>query len=131
MWKDNGASKRWLGEMLKDLPDEEQCNICCETFPSRDLMFGLCWPCDNELNASDEEDWSAYKMDMKERLESDFTYHPPKEESKPIFVEAREKAKDFALWINDNYPHCRERSLALTKLEEVVMWANAGLARNQ
>lgn len=26
--------------------------------------------------------------------------------------------------------HSREKSLAMTKLEEAVMWANAGIARN-
>lgn len=70
-------------------------------------------------------------MDLKERIESDFTYHPPKEESKPIFVEARERVKELAHWINEHYPNGREKSLALTKLEEAVMWANAGLARHQ
>lgn len=26
-------------------------------------------------------------------------------------------------WVTNNVPHCRERSLALTKLEEASMWA--------
>ena len=32
--------------------------------------------------------------------------------------------------IIDSMPNCREKSLALTKLEEVVMWANKCAARN-
>jgi antitoxin component of MazEF toxin-antitoxin module len=39
-------------------------------------------------------------------------------------------AFELAEYINENVPDSREKSVALTKLEEVVFWANAGIARN-
>lgn len=58
-----------------------------------------------------------------------FTYHPPKEEQVAAFQEIRAQAMYLARYITQASPDCRERSLAITKLEEVVMWANAGIAR--
>ncbi|WP_417754191.1 hypothetical protein [Slackia isoflavoniconvertens] len=40
-------------------------------------------------------------------------------------------ACDFALTIQANCPESREKSLALTKLEECIMWANAAIDRNE
>jgi hypothetical protein len=40
-------------------------------------------------------------------------------------------ARDYALAIQANCPESREKSLAFTKLEECVMWANAAIARNE
>lgn len=37
---------------------------------------------------------------------------------------------EHAKIINEIVPPGREQSLALTKLEEVMFWANAGIARN-
>ena len=39
--------------------------------------------------------------------------------------------KEFAYLLNDLCPDSREKSLAMTKLEECVMWANASIARNE
>lgn len=39
----------------------------------------------------------------------------------------REVAKDLVDAIFDDVPECRERSLALTHLEEVAMWAVKGI----
>lgn len=36
--------------------------------------------------------------------------------------------RDLYDQITATLPHCRERSLALTKLEESAMWANKGFA---
>ena len=41
----------------------------------------------------------------------------------------REHALEFAEHVLDSVPHSRERSLAITKIEEAVFWANAGIAR--
>lgn len=60
-----------------------------------------------------------------------FTYHPPHGTQPARYVAIREKAKEFAVLINDTTPESREKSLALTKLEEAVMWANASIARNE
>ena len=65
------------------------------------------------------------------RIDRDFTYHPPKGNQQARYVEIRDTAKSFALLISDNCPASRERSLALTNLEQAVMWANASIARNK
>lgn len=63
-------------------------------------------------------------------LEKRFTYHPPKEGQPAVYEEIRSVAKRFAYILINNVPDSRELSLALTKLEEVVFWSNAGIARN-
>ena len=67
---------------------------------------------------------------IEEDIKNRFTYHKPKEDKAYIFVDIRECAKNFANMINALVPESREKSLAITKLEEVVMWANAGISRN-
>lgn len=62
-------------------------------------------------------------------IESRFTYHKPTETKAQKYQILRDKAKEFAYLIQDLCPDCRETSLALTKLEEVIMWANAGISR--
>lgn len=66
---------------------------------------------------------------LQDRVKNDFTYHRPPAEIGPVFVEIREKAKELALLIVDRVPAGREQSSALTRLEEAVMQANAGIAR--
>lgn len=64
-------------------------------------------------------------------MEKRFTYHAPKEGQPLRYNELRETAKALAVMILINCPPSRERSLALTHLEESVMWANASIARNE
>jgi hypothetical protein len=64
------------------------------------------------------------------RIETDFTYYPPKEGQPEIYVKLRNEAKKLAYMIDEFVPESREKSLAFTKLNEVIMWANAGIARN-
>lgn len=70
-------------------------------------------------------------MEPSDDLKNRFTYHKPKPESVPMFEQIRGRALDFAAQIEQLTPPSRERALALTKLEESVMWANAAIARNQ
>jgi hypothetical protein len=65
------------------------------------------------------------------RLKKDFTYHPPKPDQLPRYEEIRDYARTFAATILVDCPASQERSLALTRLEEAVMWANASIARNE
>jgi hypothetical protein len=68
-----------------------------------------------------------YKPDVENR----FTYHPPRSEGEVEKYELLRKAgKWLALDILKHTPESREQSLALTKVEEAVMWANAAIARN-
>jgi hypothetical protein len=66
----------------------------------------------------------------EETIRNRFTYHKPDGEKPVTYQLIRGTALDFALLINRLCPDCRELAIALTKLEEVVMWANAGIARN-
>lgn len=65
-----------------------------------------------------------------QQIENAFTYHAPKEGQPEKYVALREKAKELAYLINELVPKSREQSVALTHLETVTFWANAGIARN-
>ena len=67
---------------------------------------------------------------MDPRIENNFTYHAPKEGQPEKYQALREKAKELAYLIAEIVPPSREQSLAMTKLEECLMWANAGIARD-
>lgn len=69
------------------------------------------------------------KTDLLKRIENNFTYHRPPTEVVPVFAAIREKALELAKLIALNTPPGREQSTALTRLEEAVMHANAGIAR--
>lgn len=63
-------------------------------------------------------------------LENRFTYHPPKDGQAATYQGLRAIALNFARTIDQQCPDSREKSLALTHLEDAVMWANASIARN-
>lgn len=65
------------------------------------------------------------------RLANTFTYHAVKDGQQERYSEIRETAYRFASLIVVETPPSREQSLALTALEEAVMWANAAIARNE
>lgn len=69
--------------------------------------------------------------DVKLQIEQSFTYHSPKGNQPERYESMRSLAKSLAFHIATCCPASRERSLALTKLEEAVMWANASIARNE
>lgn len=62
-------------------------------------------------------------------IETRFTYHAPKPGQPELYQRIRDRAKELAMLIDTVVPDCRERSIAITKLEEAVMWANVGVAR--
>lgn len=64
-------------------------------------------------------------------IDNNFTYHAPKGDQQMRYQSIREIAKGLAMFIDDHCPDSREKSLAMTKLEECVMWANASIARNE
>ena len=64
-------------------------------------------------------------------LMKNFTYHPPKEGQPEKYAAIRAKAHELAELMQTSCPQSRELSLALTKAEESVMWANASIARNE
>ncbi|QWU18454.1 hypothetical protein KP014_20135 [Paenibacillus sophorae] len=64
-------------------------------------------------------------------IENNFSYHPPKVGQSEKYQQIREKAKEFAYLIDELAPSSREKSLAMTNLEQSVFWANAAIARNE
>lgn len=65
------------------------------------------------------------------QLSSTFRYHRPQGNQPERYECIRDEAGKLAMLIATNTPESREQSLALTKLEEVVMFANAAIARNE
>lgn len=62
----------------------------------------------------------------------DATNHPPKDSTVIDAFEAlRDAAVEFAAVIYDTTPRSREQSLAVTNLEQALMWARAAVARHQ
>jgi hypothetical protein len=60
-----------------------------------------------------------------------FTYHAPTVTQIPRFALIRSEANRLAQVLNTNCPPSRELSLALTHLDQVVMFGNAAIARNE
>lgn len=67
----------------------------------------------------------------KSQIEKAFTYHTPKVDQRERYIQIRDAARNLVELFNDLAPASRERSLAITKTEEAVMWANAAIARNE
>lgn len=67
---------------------------------------------------------------MNETIERNFTYHAPREGQAELYQSIRAKARELAELLDGACPDGREKSLAMTKLEESVMWANASIARS-
>jgi hypothetical protein len=73
-----------------------------------------------------------------EEISTRFTYHPPSEAVKrngltqqERYEAIRHQGGELANNLIAFCPDSRELSLALTKLEEAVMWANAAIARRE
>jgi hypothetical protein len=67
----------------------------------------------------------------KTDIDNRFTYHALKDGQADRYGKIRFQARLVAYLIESECPDSRERSLALTRLEEAVMWANAAIARNE
>jgi hypothetical protein len=66
----------------------------------------------------------------REELAKRFVYHAPREDQIVKYNDIRSEIKKLAVLLCELTPDCREQSIALTHLEEVVFWANAAIARN-
>ena len=75
-------------------------------------------------------------IDRKE-IDIRFTYHPPTDlerdglSQRSRYETLRQEANLLARKIAKWCPESRESSLALTKLEEAIFWANAAIARRE
>ena len=68
-------------------------------------------------------------MNQNETIENNFKYHAPTGDQQTKYEALRAKGKELAYLIEESCPPGREKSLAITKLEEAIMWANASVAR--
>jgi hypothetical protein len=62
-------------------------------------------------------------------LENRFSYHAPSDEKIVKHSQVRATLQAVAEGFEEFLPDSREKSLALTKLEEAMFWANASIAR--
>lgn len=67
-------------------------------------------------------------MDRKD-LDNRFMYHKPDDDTALKHQQIRLGCRELADDLNHLLPEGREKSLAITHLEEVMMWSNAALAR--
>ena len=65
----------------------------------------------------------------KDDLDNRFSHHDPLDTSDLDMSHVRELIRDLAEDLNVMVPDGREKSLAMTNLEQVMFWANAGIAR--
>lgn len=70
------------------------------------------------------------EMHMKEELEARFKSYPMTDENKIKSHRLRNSTTILAESIDIYCPESREKSIALTKLEECLFWCNAALSRN-
>lgn len=68
-------------------------------------------------------------MDVND-INNRFAFHAaPDNEKRNAHTSVREACRQLALGLNEVLPECREKALAMTHLEEVMLWGNAALAR--
>jgi hypothetical protein len=68
---------------------------------------------------------------VEQHLSTAFRYHAPIGDQPKRYEILRSAARELAQLLCGSCPASRERSIALTKLEESIMWANASIARNE
>lgn len=59
-----------------------------------------------------------------------FGFHPATDEVKSTYEQLRGAAMQYAYVVNELCPESREKSLALTSLQEASMWAICSVATN-
>lgn len=82
------------------------------------------------MNNSDVETRAVTPEEHK-RLDNNFVHHEPQGNQTQKYEVIRGSGKSMALTLCRLCPESRELSIALTKLEEAVFWANAAIARNE
>lgn len=64
-------------------------------------------------------------------IENTFTYHAPFGDQPQRYERIRQEAKNLVVVLDRLCPESREKSLALTAIQQAVMWANASIAINE
>jgi hypothetical protein len=66
----------------------------------------------------------------KTEIENNFTYHKPMPHDLIKYERLRNMAKEYCELVNELCPDSKEKSNAITKIEESNMWSNASITRN-
>lgn len=67
----------------------------------------------------------------QDEIKTRFTYHSPKGGQSARYDHIRNTARGLADVINNACPESCEKDIAMARLEEAVMWANAAIARRE
>jgi hypothetical protein len=66
----------------------------------------------------------------KQDIFNRFEFHSATDTTGQLHAHVRQECGQLAQYLNDLLPEGREKSLAITHLEEVMFWSNAAIARN-
>jgi len=70
-------------------------------------------------------------MPTRYDLDVIYTYHRPHHDQGDRYRAVRVAGREFAKMIIECSKESREQSIALTNVEQAVMWTNAAIARNE
>jgi hypothetical protein len=62
------------------------------------------------------------------QIENIFTYHAPVGDQTARYAELRAKGQELALLVNKICPDSREKSVAITYIQQAIQMANASIA---
>lgn len=63
-----------------------------------------------------------------DQINQTFTYHAPTPEQIAVYADLRDRGRELAHVLNAVCPESREKSLAITRLQECIQMANAAIA---
>lgn len=130
-----GAISQFLGVGLDDAKRvaEEVTAVVNEMRKDGSEVVGDSDEARAELERNGEQGATAYQPsgEMCRDIANRFTYHPPMQSQITRYTAIRGKACRFALDLMEDCPPSDELTVALRKLDEVVMFANAAIARNE
>lgn len=69
-----------------------------------------------------------HKEAMENEITERFSFHPGTDVTGPLHDAVRQQHLNLAFWLLEILPESREQSLALTALQESMMWSNAAIA---
>lgn len=63
-----------------------------------------------------------------DEIDRRFSYHPPPPNRAALHEDLRGAFRELAHVLNETLPEGREKALALTQLQDSLMWTNAAIA---
>ena len=105
----------------------------CTKIMDEELAQSMAKLLQKEVNRINGPARATYPLTIgqQEDMQKRFTYHAPKEGQPGRYEVLRKYGHLMAHTILQETPISREQSVAITKVEEAVFWANAAIARNE